>query len=415
MSTPTVHNINAADWPDIAKAPTAPIQAFVARKLMQAIVRKVNVKVTTPDGKVYGNPNAPQHMEILSDKFFHRLGADLKIGLGESYMAGEWRAAEGSDLALVMTPFAARLDQIVPNWLRAFRKVVEPRHPRDEENHKHGSRKNISRHYDLSNDLFTAFLDSTMTYSSAWFEGEPDSASFEHLANAQRRKVDGVLDFGGVKADSEVLEIGTGWGQLALQAAMRGAKVHTITLSTEQQALAQARIDQAGLTNLVNIELRDYRDTTGPYDAVVSVEMIEAVGEKYWPVYFGQVAKVLKPGGKFGLQAITMNHQRLMESRHAYTWIHKYIFPGGIIPSVEVCKKQAEKAGMQIVDQRSFGLHYAQTLKLWRERFIAQSELVRSFGFDETFEKMWEFYLAYSEAGFRSGHLSVWQFSMVKK
>ncbi|MEY3408037.1 MAG: hypothetical protein RL038_1098, partial [Actinomycetota bacterium] len=402
MSNPTATAVNAADWPDIARVPNSPFRAWVARKLLEGIARKVDVKVTTPDGKVHGNPNSEQHLEILDNAFFHRLGADLKIGLGESYMAGDWRVAEGSDLALVLTPFAARLDQIVPQWLRTFRRVIEPRHPSDEENSKNNTRRNISRHYDLSNDLFANFLDSTMTYSAAWFELPFAEAGFEHLPNAQRKKVDGVLDFGHVVENANVLEIGTGWGQLALQASSRGANVHTVTLSSEQQALAQTRIDEAGLTARVNIELKDYRDVVGQYDSVVSVEMIEAVGEKYWPIYFGKVAECLKPGGHFGLQAITMNHQRLLESKHAYTWIHKYIFPGGIIPSVEVCEAEAKKAGMQIVDRRSLRLDYAHTLKLWRERYFANLEKIRGFGFDETFDKMWEFYLAYSEAGFRS-------------
>lgn len=406
--------INAADWPDIAKAPVSSFRAWVARKLLERIVKKVDVKVTLPDGSVHGNPAATQHMEVLSNNLFHRLGANLKIGLGESYMAGEWRAAAGSDLALVLTPFAARLDDIVPDWLRAYRRAIEPTHPRSEDNNPHGSRKNISRHYDLSNELFAAFLDETMTYSAAWFADSFEDSGFEKLAAAQRKKVDGVLDFAHVAKDKSVLEIGTGWGQLALQAGSRGAKVHTITLSSEQQALAQVRIDSAGLTKNVDIELKDYRDVVEKYDSVVSVEMIEAVGEKYWPVYFGKVSEVLKTGGHFGLQAITMNHERLLESKHAYTWIHKYIFPGGIIPSVQVCEEQAAKAGMEIVDRRSLGMDYAHTLKLWRDEFFAQHAKVKELGFDSTFEKMWEYYLAYSEAGFRSGHLDVWQFSMVK-
>ena len=238
---------------------------------------------------------------------------------------------------------------IVPGWMRKFRKIVEPFQPKHEENNPEGSKSNISRHYDLSNELFMLFLDETLTYSSANF-GQ-DEQKFENLAKAQIRKIEGILDFAGVKAGMNILEIGTGWGQLAMQAAYRGAKVHSITLSKEQKALADQRIAKAGLTNLINVEIRDYRHLQGEYDAVVSVEMIEAVGEKYWPTYFEAISKHLKKGGRFGLQAITMPDDRLQASKHAYTWIHKYIFPGGIIPSREVID-QFTRPTLKLVEDR---------------------------------------------------------------
>jgi cyclopropane-fatty-acyl-phospholipid synthase len=401
-------------WPSIAHVPNSPFRAAVAQWLLARIATRVPVTMRMPDGSRKG----PRHnglpvFEIERDDLFHRLGADLKIGLGESYMAGDWHPGAGFDLAEVLTPYAARLTDLVPAWMRTFRRLVEPLHPHHEENHLEGAKSNISRHYDLSNDLFAAFLDETMTYSAAWFEGDQEQVGFDGLAAAQRRKIDGVLDFAHVRPGAHVLEIGTGWGQLALQAAQRGATVHTITLSREQQALAQARIDAAGLTDRVHIELRDYRDVRGEYDAVVSVEMIEAVGAKYWPTYFETVGSLLKPGGYFGLQSITMPNDRMRAARHAYTWIHKYVFPGGLIPSVEAISENARSFGrMGIVDSRSLGLDYARTLRLWRERFDAQRELVAILGFDETFVRLWDFYLAYSEAGFRCGHLNAWQFSM---
>ena len=273
-------------------------------------------------------------------------------------------------------------------------------------------RSNISRHYDLSNDLFQLFLDETMMYSSANFAGE--KPIWDNFAKAQIRKIEGILDFAGVKPGMHILEIGTGWGQLAMQAAYRGAKVHSITLSKEQKSLADQRIAKAGLANLINVEIRDYRDLKEQYDAVVSVEMIEAVGEKYWPTYFDAISKHLKSGGRFGLQAITMPHDRMLASKHAYTWIHKYIFPGGIIPSREVID-QYTKRDMKLVDSRPLGPDYGYTLKLWRERFMQNIEKVRALGFDDEFERMWQYYLAYSEAGFRAGHLNVWQLGFVKK
>lgn len=387
------------------------IRAEVTKILLKRIAPRVDVRVVLPNGKVLGPKKAGlPTLRILSNNFFNRLGNDLKIGLGESFMAGDW--VTEPDLADVLTPYAEKLLNIVPAWMRKFRKFFEPFHPKHEENHLEGSKSNISRHYDLSNELFANFLDETLTYSAANFGS--DEATFNNLAKAQIRKIEGVLDFAGVKPGMQVLEIGTGWGQLAMQAAYRGAKVHTITLSKEQKELAEVRITKAGLSNLISVELRDYRDLEGQYDAVVSVEMIEAVGEKYWPTYFDAVSKHLKPGGRFGLQAITMPHDRLLASKHAYTWIHKYIFPGGIIPSREVID-QFTKKNMKLVDSLSIRMGYAQTLRLWRLKFMENQAKVIALGFDEEFLRMWQYYLAYSEAGFRSGHLDVWQLGFIKK
>ena len=387
------------------------IRAAVAKQLLHRIAPHVDVIVVLPNGEVLGpNKTGLPTLKILNENFFNRLGNDLKIGLGESFMAGEWIAEP--DLGDVLTPYAERLLNIVPGWMRKFRKLFEPFHPKHEENNPEGSKSNISRHYDLSNELFTLFLDETMTYSSANFA--QDDHTFENLAKAQIRKIEGILDFAGVKAGMNILEIGTGWGQLAMQAAYRGAKVHSITLSKEQKALADQRIAKAGLSNLINVEIRDYRHLQGEYDAVVSVEMIEAVGEKYWPTYFGAISKHLKRGGRFGLQAITMPHDRLLASKHAYTWIHKYIFPGGIIPSREVID-QFTKPALKLVDSCPLGPDYGVTLKLWREQFMKNFEAVKELGFDDEFGRMWQYYLAYSEAGFRSGHLNVWQLGFEKQ
>lgn len=389
------------------------IHAAVTKWLLARIAKSVPVRVVLPNGEdVVEKDRSLPTLEILSDDFFYRIGGNQKIGLGEAFMAKDWRPKPGDDLADVLTPFAEKLLNIVPGWMRKFRKGFEQFQPKHEENSIKNAKSNISRHYDLSNDLFKLFLDETLTYSAANFAGA--RPGFEGLAEAQRRKVDGILDFAGVKSGMRILEIGTGWGQLAIQAAQRGAHVHTITLSKEQMELAQQRVNAAGLQDLVNIELRDYRDLTDEYDAIVSVEMIEAVGEKYWPTYFEAVSKHLKSGGKFGLQAITMPHDRMLASKHAYTWIHKYIFPGGIIPSLEVIN-QFTKDKMELIERRTLGLDYAHTLKLWRYRFMENIESVRKLGFDEEFERIWQYYLAYSEAGFRARHLDVWQLGFRKK
>jgi cyclopropane-fatty-acyl-phospholipid synthase len=347
-------------------------------------------------------------MEIMSDDFFHRIGADLKIGFGESFMAGDWRVGPGTDLADLLAVFATQLTDLVPPVLQRFRKLIEQRMPSSEDNDRQGARTNIARHYDLSNELFATFLDETMTYSSAWFESTDD------LAEAQIRKIGGILDFSGVREGSRVLEIGTGWGQLAIQAAQRGATVTSVTLSAEQRDLARKRIAEAGVD--ATVELRDYRDVQGQFDAIVSVEMIEAVGERYWPTYFATVDRLLAPGGRFGLQSITMPHDRLLATRHAQGWIHQYIFPGGLIPSLTAIDRIAATAGgLEVAQRRDLGPDYAYTLRLWRDRFTARAAEVANLGFDAVFRRMWEFYLAYSEAGFRAGYLGVSQLALVRK
>jgi len=333
----------------------------------------------------------------------------VKIGFGEAYMTGDWTTGRGTDLADLLAPFAGRMSSLVHPLLQRLRHVVERTQPAHEENSVQNSRTNISRHYDLSNELFEQFLDETMTYSSGWFEPG------DSLADAQRRKMDGVLDLARVGPDMHVLEIGSGWGALAIRAASeRGARVTTLTLSTEQQALARQRADEAGVGHLVDVQLKDYRDATGQYDAIVSVEMIEAVGEAYWPTYFGALDDLLAPGGRVGLQAITMAHDRMQATKRSYSWIHKYVFPGGIIPSIRsISDNLAASTDLSIVERRDLGPHYAHTLALWREQFLGNWDRLDG-SFDDTFRRMWEFYLAYCEAGFRVGYLGVSQLGLAR-
>jgi cyclopropane-fatty-acyl-phospholipid synthase len=391
-------------WPGLATPPHSALRARIAASLFRRAVRPLDVRVVFPDGSVLGNggPESPEMRIVRPQAFFHRLGVDAKIGFGESYMAGDWTA---SDLAEVLTPFAARMATLVPPALQKFRKIAERTQPPTEENSLEGARANIHRHYDLSNDLFGAFLDESMMYSSALFGPADD------LTAAQHRKIDSVLDYAGVRAGSEVLEIGTGWGELAIRAAARGAIVTSLTISEEQRALATERIAAAGFGDRVEVKLCDYRESSGQFDAVVSVEMIEAVGASYWPTFYSTIGERLRPGGRFGLQAITMDHDRMMASSRAYTWIHKYIFPGGIIPSVRSVEDGLEaNTRLKLAGMREFGQDYAHTLRLWRERFLHRWTDIAGFGFDDVFRRMWEFYLAYSEAGFRSGYLKVHQF-----
>jgi len=408
---------NSVSWPAVVTTPRAPLSATVARLLFDHAVGRVPVRVRYPDGRVLGaGPRtAPEFELVRPAAFFARLGRDSKVGFGEAYMAGDWRPGPGTDLADLLTPFAEQLSTLVPPFMQRLRVLVDRRVPAIQKNTLEGSRTHIAAHYDLSNDLFAAFLDPTMSYSSAWFDdGEPIETA-TGLAAAQLRKIDGILDLACVKADSRVLEIGTGWGSLAIRAAQRGARVTTITLSAEQMRLARERVAAAGLSWLVDVVLLDYREVAGEYDAIVSVEMIEAVGEAYWPTYFAAIDRLLAPGGKVAIQAITMAHDRFVATRRSFGWIHKYIFPGGLIPSLTAIDDvTAAHTTLRVSQQRELRPHYARTLRLWRERFLDQWPQIHEQGFDEYFRRMWEFYLAYCEAGFRSGYLGVSQLQLCR-
>lgn len=399
-------------WPDIAVVPHSPVRAAIAEWLFRHAVRRLPLRVVEPNAWHGAGTGADPVMRVVRpEAFFARLGDSGTIGFGEAYMAGDWTT---DDLPGVLAAFAARMQDLVPPMLQRLRNKVLHRQPEHHDNTIEGARANIHQHYDLSNDLFRLFLDETMTYSSALFDGEPAESS-EPLADAQRRKIDRLLDIAGVGAGTRVLEIGTGWGALAIRAAQRGAKVTTLTISTEQAALAEERIAAAGLGEQITVRLEDYREAQGRYDAVVSVEMIEAVGANHWDEYFTTVDRVLVPGGRFGLQAILQHDRTVRATQDTYTWIRKYIFPGGQCASLEAIERTlAAHTSLRIADQLRFGRHYAQTLHRWRVRFEEQAAAVAALGFDETFRRMWSLYLAYSEAGFRTGYLDVAQFRITK-
>jgi cyclopropane-fatty-acyl-phospholipid synthase len=403
-------------WPDIAAVPRCPFRGAVARALFTRNAGRLPVRVAGPGGVAYGAGNRGSPVLTLHRPadFYQRIGAAGLIGFGESYMAGDW---DCDDLTGLLTAFASRVGTLVPRPLQALRRLYVRRAPAADDASEENARRNIHHHYDLSNELFAVFLDETMTYSAALFGedayGEP-VAPGDLLADAQRRKIDRLLDLAGVGPSSRVLEIGTGWGELAIRAAARGAQVLTVTLSEEQRALAAERIKRAGLAGRVAVELRDYRQVTGRFDAILSVEMIEAVGERYWPDYFASLNRLLAPGGRIGLQSITMPHRRMMATRYTHTWVLKYVFPGGLIPSATAIERSAARAGLRVAGRHDFGAHYAETLRLWREWFCAAEADVALLGFDEVFRRMWLLYLCYAEAGFRSGYLNVAQFQLVK-
>ena len=414
ISTYPPGTVDPDRWPDVAVAAGSPGRAAVASAVFGAAVVRLPLRVRVPDGSLHGagGPGTPVMRIHRPREFFRRLGASGLIGFGESYMAGEW---DSPDLTGLLTVFAAHAAELVPPRLQRLRRLAVRRQPPDDLQTVAGARRNIGRHYDLSNELFALFLDETMTYSSAIFGTGADGAPVaSDLAEAQRRKIDRLLDRAGVGPGCRVLEVGTGWGELAIRAARRGATVRSVTISREQQAFAARRVAEAGLAGRVRVELRDYRDVDGRFDAICSAEMLEAVGERYWDTYFAALDRHLAPGGRIGLQTITMAHDRMLATRHTYTWIQKYIFPGGLLPSITAIQASLARTRLRITGREDFGAHYAETLRIWRERFGAQAAEVARLGFDEVFTRMWNFYLCYSEAGFRAGYLDVSQLTLAR-
>jgi cyclopropane-fatty-acyl-phospholipid synthase len=427
-SVSSVSPLSVDHWSDISpirRGPKARISTAIARRIFFRVVDRLGISVST-DG-------SPADVVLhRPEEFFARVGNDGLIGFGEAYMTGAWDA---EDLGGTLTVLCNEIGDLVPMWMQRLRAVYVSRPPRAQRNSSKNTRKNIAHHYDLSNDLFGLFLDPTMSYSSAMFGTDSITegthtvlaapAAGSDLAEAQGRKIESILDAAGVTVGTRVLEIGTGWGELAIRAARRGATVRSVTLSSEQQTLARARFADAvaaeGLrADAVQVDLLDYRavevpkDSTG-YDAVVSVEMIEAVGYEYLPSYFETIDRVLAPGGKVAIQAITMPHDRMLATRRTWTWIHKYIFPGGFLPSTEQLDEVTRKnTSLRLTGRTTFGSHYAETLRQWDTAFTAAHAEVLELGFDETFRRLWHFYLEYSRAGFASGYIDVQQLTFTQ-
>jgi cyclopropane-fatty-acyl-phospholipid synthase len=397
-----------ADWPRLPAVRSGGWQSarsLVAKALVSRIVAKLPIRIEFPSGAVYGAGGLDDPRVLVHDEraFFARIGSG-PAGLAESYLAAEW---DCTDLPGLFAVFAANLADLVPAPLQALRRVYIPGRPADEDDTIDGARRNIQRHYDLSNDFFRLFLDASMTYSGALFEPG------DSLEQAQHRKIDRLLDLTRTGPGTRLLEIGTGWGELACRAAARGTSVTTVTNSAAQWELARQRAAQAGLADQIDFRLCDYREIAGSYDAIVSVEMIEAVGAKYWPVYFGAIDRLLAPRGRVGIQAITMPHDQMLASMDGQTWIHQYIFPGGQIPSTTAIRSAVASAtGLAITSELALGRHYATTLARWRGRLAAAHEEVLELGFTRAFLRMWDLYLAYSQAGFAAGYLDVWHYGL---
>jgi cyclopropane-fatty-acyl-phospholipid synthase len=352
--------------------------------------------VHLPDGSTHRYGAGPEVcLEIRNGRFFRRLATRGKLGLGESYTAGEW---EADDLVALFELLLRNAEEAGRRHPR-LRRLVHARPRLSGRNGLVRARRNIRYHYDLGNDLFGLFLDETMTYSCAVFEDED-----EPLAEAQRRKLRRVCDKLGLGPDDHLLEIGCGWGSLALTAAGEyGARVTALTISPAQAALARERVAAAGLDGRVRVLEQDYREHRGRYTRIASVEMIEAIGEREFPAFFAACDRLLAPGGLACIQTILMPDERYARYRRTPDWIERYVFPGCLIPSLGALRRAlADASGLTIRDGEEIGPHYAETLRRWRERFHAELPRVRELGYDDRFVRTWDFYLAFCEAAFRT-------------
>lgn len=388
---------------------------MAARRVLQLLEKMEHGTLTVqfPDrsSKVYGNGAMPH--AAISLRNWNVFLASMKsgdIGFAETYIAGDWTTPALSDLLRVMNQNRRVVEDLIYGswWGRMIYRVKHLLN----RNHKANSRKNIHAHYDLGNAFYELWLDGTMNYSSALFEGD-FSRSMQAAQNAKVRRALQATD---VTAGSRVLEIGCGWGALAEMATLEmGAHVTGVTLSTEQLAFANARMKWNGKAEQADLRLQDYRDIDdGPYDAVCSIEMIEAVGQEYWPTYFQTVSKMLKPGGKACIQSIVIDDALFDRYVKSTDFIQQYIFPGGCLPSPSEFRRQARLAGLEVVDELKFGPDYAETLRRWRHDFLAHEAQVLTLGFDTAFIRTWEFYLAYCEAAFDEANTDVIQFTLKK-
>jgi cyclopropane-fatty-acyl-phospholipid synthase len=391
-----------------AETTLAGLPFFVRRALNYALdIRKGEATVVLPGGKSFlfrGDLPGPSGTLIVRDySFARRLANGGDIGFAEAYIRGEW---DSPDVTAFLEVFSANHESIsslltgnpIGRMWQNFRHWLN-------RNTKAGSRRNIHAHYDLGNAFYSQWLDGTMTYSSALFDPHD-----EDLSTAQTRKYRALAEKTRIGPNDHVLEIGCGWGGFAEFTAREiGAKVTGLTISTEQYDYARKRIFEAGLNEKVEIKLQDYRDETGLFDRVASIEMFEAVGKEFWGTYFGQLRERLKPGGAAGVQVITIKEQIFENYVREQDFIRRYIFPGGMLPTPTIMKELGEKVGMPLVHDRVFGHDYARTVAEWRDRFLKAWPSLAPLGFDERFKRIWQYYLHYCEAGFRTGLIDVRQ------
>lgn len=406
----TVTELNStADIRRVGSIPASMRLAFLALRA----TRTGRMSLYLPDGRKFifdhGNPGPTAEIHVKDPTLAKRVLASGDIGFAEAYMDDQFWTP---DLTSVLAFFAVNFEAAgklsrgskIRNAITLLLNTLTRR------NTKSGSKQNILAHYDLGNDFYSKWLDETMTYSSGIYE-TPETS----LKDAQDKKYNAILSSISVKTDDHILEIGSGWGGFAEHAVKTtGCRVTTITISDAQHAYAAKRIFEAGLADRVKVELRDYRDVEGQYDGVASIEMFEAVGEAFWPGYFEKIQTSLKPGGKAALQIITISDDLFASYRKRVDFIQKYIFPGGMLPSVEALQQQFSSAGLDFVSAHMFGKSYARTLREWNDEFLARWSEIEPLGFDRSFRNLWEYYLSYCEAGFMTGRTDVGQFTIQK-
>jgi cyclopropane-fatty-acyl-phospholipid synthase len=377
---------------------------FVLKALDRLAIGRLEVRL--PDGTVrrFGDPAATRTavLEVRNWRFFRRVLLDGDIGLAEAYMDGDCDSPDLPTLVALLADNQEALGNMAhTNFVHnaALKLLHRWRH-----NSRTGSKRNIHAHYDLGNRFYGLWLDPTMSYSSALFAGEAKS-----LEAAQTAKYERVLTQLGAKQGDRILEIGCGWGGFAEVAARRGVRVTAVTISKEQLDYARERLERAGLADRVDLQFRDYRDIEGQYDHIVSIEMIEAVGERYWPDYFAALKRHLVPGGSAIVQAIVIADEFFAGYRHRPDFIQTYIFPGGMLLTPQRIAEQCRRTGLMVAELYSFGLDYARTLETWLGRFDAAAAEVGRLGFDDRFQRMWRYYLAYCAAGFATRRTDVLQ------
>jgi cyclopropane-fatty-acyl-phospholipid synthase len=372
-------------------------------------IRVGRIDLVTPEGEWLscGGEAGPQAtLTLRSWEAAEDILRKADIGLAEAYMSGDCDIDRPADLLTIALLNQQHIERaFYGNWMAVL--WYRLRHW-SRANTRSGSRRNIVAHYDLGNDFYQLWLDPTMSYSSAWFEGN----LAQPLEHAQQAKYERILDRLGARPGEHILEIGCGWGGFAEAAARRGCKVRGITLSPAQLEFARRRIDGAGLSGQVELSLTDYRDIDGQYDHVVSIEMYEAVGERFWSAYFRAIRDVLKPGGRALIQGITIHDEVFGRYRRGTDFIQQYVFPGGMLASERAFAKATAGAGLQLHASEAFGRDYAETLRRWLKAFTEAEPRVRALGFDDRFIRMWRFYLCYCAAGFDSGRTDVLHFEL---
>ncbi|MCG6885232.1 MAG: cyclopropane-fatty-acyl-phospholipid synthase family protein [Silicimonas sp.] len=385
---------------------------FAATFTLAKKLQNGRVDFHLPDKRVFRvdapAPGPVAEIHVHNPDTFTRLIREGDLGMADAYLEGWWSTP---DLQAFMDVIHAGNDDMYDSFagMQIVRIWERLRHWMNR-NTKDQAKKNISYHYDLGNEFYRLWLDDTMTYSSAIF-----GTGQESLEKAQTAKYKSMVDQMGAQPGDHVLEIGCGWGGFAEYAAKeRGLKVTGLTISREQYDYARERIQKAGLSEQVEIKLQDYRDERGKYDGIASIEMFEAVGEKYWPIYFDALRERLKPGKNATLQIITVEDARFAIYRKSVDFIQKYIFPGGMLPSPSVLRQEVEKAGLNVMKSIEFGESYSQTLRRWHETFNQRWEDVALLGFDGRFRRMWNFYLTSCAAGFHSGCIDVTQITVNK-